>query len=157
MVDEVSFRVAGSTLHASCVARGGKAVLILGPSGSGKSDLALRLMDRGFALVADDRVRLRGGMAEPPETLRGLIEVRGVGIVRVPPVFPLPVALVVRLSDAVPRLPEPVSCPVLGAALDLPAIALSAWETSAVLKVEIALDCVLGNRTLETGFTVQSM
>ena len=58
-------------IHASCAAREGHGVLLLGPSGSGKSDLLLRLLDRGFALVADDRVDLQSGMASAPATLAG--------------------------------------------------------------------------------------
>ncbi len=139
-------------MHASCVSRAGQGVLIRGESGSGKSDLALRLMDRGFALVADDRVVLRGGMAEPPDALRGMIEVRGVGILRVTPVFPVTVSLVVRLLEQAPRLPEPVRDPVLG----VPEIVLCAREASAVLKVELALACVSGERSLAAGFVGQS-
>lgn len=73
-------------LHASCVAINDKAVLILGPSGAGKSDLALRLIDEGAKLVADDQVEVetcRGKlMARAPARLRGLIEIRGVGILK---------------------------------------------------------------------------
>ena len=74
-------------LHASCVELAGTGVVLLGPSGSGKSDLALRLIDGGAQLVADDRVVVeRQGdrlMARPPEAIAGLIEVRGLGIMRV--------------------------------------------------------------------------
>src|SRR3546814_3116989 len=72
-------------IHASCVAPGHGGVLILGQSGQGKSDLALRLMDRGARLVADDRCDIwheRGRLwCRPPETLAGKIEVRGIGII----------------------------------------------------------------------------
>ena len=69
-------------IHASCVAREEAGVLLLGPPGSGKSDLALRLLEHGFMLVADDRVEIEGGIARPPPHLAGLLEVRGLGIVR---------------------------------------------------------------------------
>ena len=62
--------------------RSGAGVLLLGPPGSGKSDLVLRLLERGFMLVADDRVEIEGGIARPPPPLAGLLEVRGLGIVR---------------------------------------------------------------------------
>src|SRR6516162_9304950 len=71
-------------IHASCAARDGAGVLLLGPPGSGKSDLALRLLDCGFMLVADDRVEVEGGVARPPPALAGLLEVRGLGILRLP-------------------------------------------------------------------------
>ena len=78
-------RLSSETLHASTVALDGRAVLISGPSGSGKSDLALRLLDRGFTLVSDDQtiVRKDGGrlLAAAPPTIHGKLEIRGVGIV----------------------------------------------------------------------------
>jgi serine kinase of HPr protein (carbohydrate metabolism regulator) len=74
-----------STIHATCVAIGGQGVLIMGPSGIGKSDLALRLIDRGATLVSDDYTEIElveGALTgRPPATIAGKIEVRGVGIV----------------------------------------------------------------------------
>ena len=131
------------TVHASCVAIGGRAVLIAGPSGSGKSDLALRLLDRGAVLVSDDYtfIEARGGrlVASPPVTIAGKIEVRGVGIVERPFAGGMPVALLVDLAAAPERLPEPRLTALAGVAL--PAIALSALEPSAPIKVEAALHC----------------
>ncbi|EHH67918.1 HPr kinase/phosphorylase [Gluconobacter morbifer] len=95
------------TIHASCVAWNGMGVLLLGPPGAGKSDLALRLMDAGFQLVADDRVMLDDSVASAPRRLAGLIEVRGVGILRTPFVIKVPVRLKVHLGENGPRLPEP--------------------------------------------------
>src|SRR6185503_2479103 len=96
-------RLSAETLHASTVALGGRAVLISGPSGSGKSDLALRLLDRGFTLVSDDRtiVRKDGSMlvASAPETIKGKLEVRGVGIVEMETVSDIPLAMVVELTS----------------------------------------------------------
>ena len=71
-------------LHASCAARRGVGVLIIGPPGSGKSRLVLKLIETGFLLVADDRVELTDAVASAPTGLRGLIEVRGLGLLRLP-------------------------------------------------------------------------
>ena len=91
-------RLSSENLHASAVALDGRAVLISGPSGSGKSDLALRLLDRGFTLVSDDRtiVRKVGSklVASAPDTIKGKLEIRGVGIVDMDTVTDVPVALV---------------------------------------------------------------
>ncbi len=70
-------------LHASCASRAGAGVLLLGAPGAGKSELVLRLLARGFVLVADDQVVIEAGAARPPPALAGLLEVRGLGIVRV--------------------------------------------------------------------------
>ncbi|MFT8808383.1 HPr kinase/phosphorylase [Gluconobacter sp.] len=104
-------------VHASCVAWKGEGVLISGSSGSGKSELALRLMDAGFDLVADDRVLLQGIIASAPERIAGLIEVRGVGILRTPFVIKAPVRLRVCLGEGQPRLPEPCRDPWTGAVM----------------------------------------
>ncbi len=97
-------------LHASCVAVAGRAVLIRGASGSGKSGLALQLMAMGAQLVADDRTRVWrvGGalMADAPHRLRGRIEAREVGILVAPAAGPVPLALVADLDhDETDRLP----------------------------------------------------
>ena len=130
------------TLHASCVARDGRAVLIGGGSGSGKSDLALRLIDRGAALVSDDYtvVRLANGrlLAAAPGTIAGKMEVRGIGVVAFEPVSDAPVCLFVDLDRAPERLPETPE-PITIAGLPVPAIALNGLEASAPVKVEIAL------------------
>lgn len=98
-------------VHASCVAIDGRAALIEGPSGSGKSTLALLLMALGAELVADDRVALsmQGGavVATPPPALSGLVEARGVGLLRGPALASAPVVLVADLSPRpVERLPR---------------------------------------------------
>ena len=129
------------TVHASCVAIGGRGVLIAGPSGSGKSDLALRLIDRGALLVSDDytALRIEGPrlIASAPATIAGLIEVRGVGIVERERSGEVPVCLLADAGAAVERLPEPRSRAILG--IDLPWIAIAALEASAPLKLESAL------------------
>ncbi len=98
------------TIHATTVAIGGRAVMLLGPSGSGKSDLALRLIDRGAVLVSDDYTHLqRSGdalLASAPSTIAGRIEVRSLGIVPVDHVDSVPVVLAVRLKPASERMPE---------------------------------------------------
>ena len=134
------------TVHATAVAIDGVGVLLRGPSGSGKSDLALRLVDGGAALVADDQTQLRrdgaGLVAEFPRSvpagLRGRIEVRGVGILAVPSVLQARLGLVVELGagHAIERLPEPRACDYLGVAV--PLIALRAFEASAPAKVRLA-------------------
>jgi RNase adaptor protein for sRNA GlmZ degradation len=129
------------TIHATAVARGGRAVLLVGGSGSGKSDLALRLIDRGWRLIADDRVVLtaRDGVlwADAPPGLAGLIEIRGVGIVAELAAPPAPVALAVDLAATPERLPDPTTRSFAGIAI--PVVALSAFGESAVLRVERAL------------------
>ncbi len=129
-------------VHATAVAIGAHAVLLTGASGRGKSDLALRLIDRGAVLIADDQVLLDTQLhASPPPTLAGLIEVRGVGIIRLPWAAGIAVALIADL-DAVPeRLPEPMTRVLLGRTV--PVVALTALEPSAPLKLERALRLVV--------------
>lgn len=128
-------------IHACCVAIGGRGVLLRGPSGAGKSDLALRLIDRGAVLVSDDYTALSAVdgrlLASPPATIRGMIEIRGVGIVELPFAQNVPVCLVADLTDAPPRLPEPAEVTIEGVAI--PAVALAALEASAPIKLEHAL------------------
>ncbi|MDA8232912.1 MAG: HPr kinase/phosphatase C-terminal domain-containing protein [Magnetospirillum sp.] len=138
-----TFHPAGMLLvHGTTVDIQGNGVLVRGPSGSGKSDLALRLIDSGATLVADDQTELfrEGGSlsARAPATLAGLIEVRGVGIVRLPHRASAPVALVVDLvpADAVERLPMPANVRCLG--VDVPLLRIAAFEVSTVAKVRLA-------------------
>jgi serine kinase of HPr protein (carbohydrate metabolism regulator) len=130
-----------ATVHASCVAIGGRAVLLAGRSGAGKSDLALRLIDRGARLVSDDYTQLRrsGGrlLARAPETIAGKLEARGVGIVELEWDSDVAVCLEVDLDQPPDRLPEARS--VLRAGVEIPRIALAALEPSAPIKVEQAL------------------
>lgn len=129
-------------VHATAVAIDRSAVLIIGKSGSGKSDLALRLIDRGAVLISDDIVQV-DGTAMPP-TLRaapnivGKIEIRGVGVISVPHIEDISLRLVVNLDSTVERLPcdrETYSI----AGFDIPAINLVAFEASAPIKIEYAL------------------
>jgi serine kinase of HPr protein (carbohydrate metabolism regulator) len=124
---------------ASCVEIFGLAVLLRGPSASGKSDLALRLIDGGARLVADDQVELRAVegtlRATPPPALAGLIELRGIGLLRLATVTDASVGLVVDLApDAPPeRLPEPSHCVIEGIAV--PRIAIEPFQASAAARV----------------------
>ena len=144
-------------LHASCVALETDGVLILGEAGTGKSDLVLRLMGRGWVLVADDQVELSadadGLQATPPLALRGMLEIRGLGLMRdLPVTAPSRLRLAIRLlppgTDA-PRLPEPAQFTALGHAL--PQIALAARENSAPDKVAMALAAACGRASMAAG------
>lgn len=141
-------------LHGSCAVRGGIGVLLLGQPGCGKSDLLLRLIDRGFGLVADDQVLVEAGQAAPAPALAGLIELRGIGLLRMNYLAPVPLGLVMALDDTVAgleptveRMPEPRMHPVLG----LPMLRLAPFAASAAFRTEIALDCILGDRSLHVG------
>lgn len=139
----MNIRLSSETFHASTVALDGRAVLIMGPSGSGKSDLALRLIDRGFTLVSDDQtiVKKQDGqlLAASPVTIRGKLEIRGVGIVDMESTDDVPIALAVELTSALTRLPDDSrERPILG--LGVPLISVDAMTASAASKVAIALD-----------------
>jgi HPr kinase/phosphorylase len=129
-------------VHATAVAIDGGALLLRGPSGAGKSDLALRLIDAGARLVADDQVELRRVgrqvLTRAPASLAGLVEIRGVGIVRVDALEEAPLVLIVDLtfSEEVERLPEPRVETVLG--LSVPLIAQAPFEASAAAKLRFA-------------------
>jgi serine kinase of HPr protein (carbohydrate metabolism regulator) len=134
--------VSSETVHGACVAIGGRAVLLEGRSGEGKSDLALRLIDRGATLVADEQVicqRQDGTLlASPPPHLAGRIEVRGLGIVEMASAERVPVDLLIVILDAPPRFPEDARKRRI-AGVDVPVLAIAALEPSAPIKVELAL------------------
>ena len=143
---------APETIHATAIAVAGRAVLIRGPSGSGKSDLALRclinapspLLPDPVELVADDHVILaRAGthlVARSPETISGFLEVRGQGLYRLPFTAQAKVVLVADLVQPVniERLPEnPMVMDLCG--VKVAHIQLAAFENSAVSKLLLAL------------------
>lgn len=134
-------------IHASCVSRDGAGVLLLGPSGCGKSDLALQLLEYGFVLVADDRVEIADGMATAPQALAGLLEVRGLGILRLPHAPHARLALTVMLEPPADRLPAPSLHPTLG----VPLVSVDPRAVSASIRICRALDCALGLATQHTG------
>ncbi|MDE2334473.1 MAG: aldolase [Rhodospirillales bacterium] len=128
-------------VHGSCAARAGSGILLLGPPGSGKSDLLLRLLDRGFVLVADDRVDVEDGFARAPPALAGLLEIRGLGILRLPSLGGVRLALAARLVAAaeVARLPERAA-----AVFGVPEILVDPRPASAAALLERALDVATG-------------
>ena len=126
-------------VHASCVAFEGMGVLLRGPSGSGKSDLALRAVEAGARLVADDLVALdlRGGhiWASPLPRAGGRLEVRGIGIVRLPALDGAPLVLIADLASP-ERLPEREFETLLR--LPIRRIRLAPFEISAAIKLRLA-------------------
>jgi HPr kinase/phosphorylase len=134
-------------IQATCVAVDGLGVLLRGPSGSGKSELALQLIDGGARLVADDGVELRRQGVRlfarlppgAPGSVRGRIELRGLGILPAPAVAEAPLDLVIDLvpTDPLERLPETLTVELLGVAI--PLLRLSAQEPSAAAKVRLAV------------------
>lgn len=130
-------------VHATTVDVAGLGVLILGASGAGKSDLALRLIADGAMLVADDQTQLnvRGDelWASAPEIIAGLIEVRGVGIVPVAIKRATRLRLVVHLCDAPERMPERSTWSFPGTEPQIPLIELNPFEASAPAKLRFAL------------------
>jgi HPr kinase/phosphorylase len=128
-------------VHATTVAIDGEAVLLRGPSGSGKSDLALRLIDGGARLVADDQTLLRrvGSqvVATAPAAIAGLLEVRGVGLVRIDVAEAAPLVLIADLvlSGGVERMPDQRVETILGVAV--PAFELAPFEASAPAKLRL--------------------
>lgn len=134
--------LSSDTVHATAVAVKGRAVLLGGRPGQGKSDLALRLIDRGAVLISDDYTHVRRvdgrAIASAPANILGKIEVRGVGLVELDTAQDVPVALFIDLDAEPIRLPESgETLSVAGVAI--PVIHLSGLESSAPLKVEAAL------------------
>ena len=127
-------------VHASCAVRDEFGVLIRGRPGSGKSDLLLRLLGRGFDLVADDCVLLDGAIARAPERLQGLLEVRGLGVYRRSYREYARIALVVEAGHPPDRIATNNICPDTLA----PVITLDLLSASSTDKVDVALCCLAG-------------
>ena len=129
-------------VHATAIAIEGDAILLRGPPGAGKSDLALRLIDGGARLLADDQALLRRVrnhvLVRAPAAIAGLIEVRGVGVLRVDTLDEAPLALIVDLAPSaqIERIPDDRFEEVLG--LAIPLIALAPFEASAAAKLRFA-------------------
>lgn len=129
------------TVHATTIAIDGRGVLLRGRPGSGKSDLALRLIEDGAELVADDQTALsaEGGqvIASAPAALSGLLEVRGVGIVTLPYRESVALSLLADLDAKPVRLPEATDDTISG--IRLPRVAVAPFEASAPAKLRLAL------------------
>lgn len=133
-------------MHGTAVEIHGWSVLLTGDSGSGKSDLALRLLDRGATLVGDDYVRLSDAgdalLVHPVESLKGKMEIRGIGIVEQQFRSESPLRLIVRLGAEGER--HPVTwplCDLRGWAV--PILRLDGLASSAPIKIERALQSVV--------------
>lgn len=137
------------TVRGTCVSIGGHGVLLRGPSGCGKSDLALRLIEAGAELVSDDYTRVEIGeiglMATAPEAISGLLEVRGLGVVRMQPRASVVLAAVVDLiaADDVPRMRDQEEASIAG--VPLPRFCFAAFESSAGAKVRLAVSVATGS------------
>ena len=143
-------------IHATSVAIGGHGVLIMGPSGSGKSDLALRLIDRGARLISDDYTSVSSGdgglLLSAPANIAERMEIRHLGIIDMRKIGPDLMApagavlarLAVQLEDRPERMPQPDAMMTL-AGHKLPLVLLAGLEASAPIKVEWALRLLLGN------------
>ncbi len=142
-----------TSLHGTCVEIAGLGVFLRGASGSGKSDLALRLLegtaDFPAKLVADDRVCLalnKGRLtASAPPVLRGLLEIRGLGLVKVPVCAQAPLGLVVDLvqEGKIERAPEFPRAQVIIKTVTLPVLFLNPFEASAAAKIRMAVRQIL--------------
>ena len=144
-------------VHGTCLELDGAGVLLLGPSGSGKSDLALRLITgRRGLLVADDQVEIEvldgALMARACASLAGMLEVRGLGLVRLDYRRTCEILVVIDLRESsdVERMPEPRRTIIAG--LSLPLFQLCARESSAVSKVVLAIGVARGELSLDDGF-----
>lgn len=132
--------------HGSAVAIGGNGVLLLGPSGSGKSDLALRLIDRGAKLICDDALHIEHSNGLPllscAPNIAGKIEIRGIGICPVDFVPSAPLRLIVQLTQDMERMP-PEHQRINIADFSVPMFKLDPFQASSALKVEWALRSVI--------------
>ena len=134
-------------VHGTCVAIDEFGVLIIGPPGSGKSDLALRLIDAGARLVADDYLYVEASgqelLAAVPDTIAGMMEVRGLGIVTLPYLDTCRIRLCVELVEPadVPRLPKRGATATYEN-IAIPSLALAPFDASAAAKVRLAVRAV---------------
>lgn len=133
-------------IYATCLELNHKGILLIGPSGSGKSDLALRLIkEKQAILISDDRINIEivsgAIIASCPQTIQGLLEVRGIGIVKMPHKEQTKISLVIELTnnlEEIERLPQDETITLLG--IEIKKIRLYPFELSAVHKVALACD-----------------
>jgi len=129
-------------MHATAVAIAGAGLLIRGTSGSGKSDLALRLIDRGATLISDDQVEIRRKngqlLLSPPTGLAGKLEVRALGICECDYLSGIELELIVDLKENPDRFPLDRQVMIL-LGIQVPSCTLDAMESSAAIKAEWAL------------------
>ena len=136
-------------IQATAVEVNGKGVLLRGPSGSGKSDLAVRLIDRGARLIADDYVvaepNADAASLAPPEAIAGMLEIRGTGLVKMEYARDVPPRLVVDLVPIkeIERMPEPGEISICGA--PVPVIKLNPFHASAPIILEMELAAIDGD------------
>jgi len=130
-------------LHATAVSCHGAGVLIRGPAGSGKSDLALRLIDNGADLIADDRVSVevcgKKIYLSAPQNILGLIEIRGIGLIKIDAVRDIPLSLIVDLRphNEIDRMPEHRKDVIEN--IYVPIFEMDAFECSALAKIKFFL------------------
>ncbi len=143
-------------IHASCVSIDSCGVILLGESGCGKSDLALCLIDRGAELVADDQVKLEKTagriIAGSPENIKGMLEIRGLGIFRLPAIDDIALRLAVQLTtdrQQIERLPTPEFYECLE--VKIPQISIHPFDISSVIKIEQAVATLRGAAIMVSG------
>lgn len=138
------------TIHATAVAISGAGLLIRGKSGSGKSDLALRLIDRGATLISDDQVNIRRKdqnlLLSPPAILAGKLELRSLGIWERDHLSGVDLKLVIDLTEQPDRFPMDNQVVIL-LGIKVPSCTLNAMETSAAIKAEWALQRIIQGAT----------
>ena len=131
------------SFHGTAVSYHGCGILIRGPSGSGKSDLALRLIDDGAILIADDQVQIKFVGKElhlsAPNSISGLIEIRGVGVIRIKHVSRVPLSLIVDINtkEQLQRLPA-IKKEVINN-IHISVIRINAFESSTIAKIKVFL------------------
>jgi len=141
-------KIPSEKVPGTCVEVEGLGVLFRGPTGSGKSDLALRLIDGGARLIADDYTELSSEsailMARAPETIRDLLEVRGIGILKIGGALQAELGVVIDLvtADQVERRPEDESIELLG--IQVPLFRLTPLEASCPAKVRLVVRQIKG-------------
>lgn len=135
-----------ATIHATAVAISGAGLLIRGKSGSGKSDLALRLIDRGAVLISDDQVDIRREkqnlLLSPPSSLAGKLEVRSLGILERDHVSRIELKLIIDLKEHPDRYPMDSQVMIL-LGIKFPSCTLDAMEASAAIKAELAMQRIM--------------